>query len=117
LHFVFNAYLGLHIMTEAKREDTITPETIAKERELISLIEGAIDLYLNNEENSIIEIETRHQMVVSAAANTLVGAIINLVPPGEARLNYFEDIYKASRSHIQMISMGQMGTMGAKGNA
>ena len=99
-------------MTQEKREDTISPEIMAKERELMSLIEGAIDSYLNNEENSKLPMEERHQMIVSSAANTLIGAIINLVPPGDDRLKYFEDIYKAGRSHIQMISMSQMGAAG-----
>lgn len=99
-------------MIEQKREDMVSPEIMAKERELMSLIEGAIEEYLNNDENCEIPIENRHQMIVSAAANSLVGAIVNLVPPGDDRLNYFEDIYKAARSHIQMISMSQMGISG-----
>ena len=77
------------------------------ERDLMKIIESAIDDFLNNQSNISLPIDDRHQAVISAAVNTLVGAIINLVPGTDNKLQYFEDIYKAARNHIQMISMSQ----------
>ena len=73
----------------------------------MKVIESAIDDFLNNDENISLPIDDRHQAVISGAANTLVGAIINLVPGTQNRLDYFESIYKSARQHIQMISMSQ----------